>query len=257
MDAVALKLVLTPALIGVASLAGRRWGPAVSGWLIGLPFTSGPVTFFLALAHGDRFAATAAVGTLTGTIAALVFCVAYAWVALHHGWLPALFTACLGFAAATIVLHALALPLPLVAPLVLLTLLAAPRLMPRQVDAVAADARPPRWDLPARMGVATAFVLLLTGLAPAIGPQMTGLLAPFPLFATILAAFAHQRQGAIAAAQVLRGLLLGLFAFASFFVLLAALLVPAGLVLAFAAAVLTALLIQAGSLRVLRQKAAA
>jgi hypothetical protein len=36
MDTLALKLVLTPTLIGAASLAGRRWGPAVSGWLVGL-----------------------------------------------------------------------------------------------------------------------------------------------------------------------------------------------------------------------------
>jgi len=39
----AFKLLLTPALLGLVSLAGRRWGPAVSGWLVGLPLTSGPV----------------------------------------------------------------------------------------------------------------------------------------------------------------------------------------------------------------------
>ncbi len=68
MDSLILKLVLTPVLIGAASLAGRRWGPAVSGWLVGLPLTSGPITFFLALSHGATFAAAAAVGTLTGTL---------------------------------------------------------------------------------------------------------------------------------------------------------------------------------------------
>ncbi|HLI06681.1 MAG TPA: hypothetical protein VKV40_08945 [Ktedonobacteraceae bacterium] len=31
------KLLLTPLLIGLVSLAGRRWGPAVSGWIVGLP----------------------------------------------------------------------------------------------------------------------------------------------------------------------------------------------------------------------------
>lgn len=49
MESLALKLVLAPALIGAASLAGRRWGPAVSGWLVGLPLTSGPIAFFLRL----------------------------------------------------------------------------------------------------------------------------------------------------------------------------------------------------------------
>jgi hypothetical protein len=31
-----LKLTLAPALVGGAGLAGRRFGPRVGGWLIGL-----------------------------------------------------------------------------------------------------------------------------------------------------------------------------------------------------------------------------
>src|SRR5437660_411979 len=42
-------------------MAGRRWGPGVSGWLVGFPLTSGPVAFFLALDQGVSFAAGAAV----------------------------------------------------------------------------------------------------------------------------------------------------------------------------------------------------
>ena len=41
------KLLLTPVIIGLVSLAGRRWGPAVSGWLVGLPLTSAPVVLFM------------------------------------------------------------------------------------------------------------------------------------------------------------------------------------------------------------------
>lgn len=63
-----LKLVLVPSIIGAASWVGRRWGPAVSGWLVGLPFTSAPITFFLALSHGPAFAADSAHGTLAGAI---------------------------------------------------------------------------------------------------------------------------------------------------------------------------------------------
>ena len=61
------KLVLTPALIAAASLAGRRWGHAVSGWLVGLPLTSGPVALFLALERGTTFAADASLGSLAGS----------------------------------------------------------------------------------------------------------------------------------------------------------------------------------------------
>ena len=46
MDILILKLVATPLLIGMASLAGRRWGETISGWFIGLPLTSGPVCWF-------------------------------------------------------------------------------------------------------------------------------------------------------------------------------------------------------------------
>ena len=58
------KLLLTPTLLGLVSLIGRRWGPAVSGWIIGLPLTSGPVSLFLALDHGTAFASHAAEGSL-------------------------------------------------------------------------------------------------------------------------------------------------------------------------------------------------
>src|SRR6476620_7717455 len=82
----ALKLLLTPLLIGLTSLAGRRWGPAVSGWLVGLPLTSAPVTFLLALEHGPAFAALVALGTLAGTVSQILFAVVYAWLARRHGW---------------------------------------------------------------------------------------------------------------------------------------------------------------------------
>jgi len=61
-----LKLIVTPALIGLASLAGRKWGHAISGWLVALPLTTGPIVFFLAVSHGPAFAAETAAGILTG-----------------------------------------------------------------------------------------------------------------------------------------------------------------------------------------------
>jgi hypothetical protein len=256
MDTLALKVVLTPTLVGTASLVGRRWGPAVSGWLVGLPLTSGPVAFFLALNQGGAFAAATAAGTLAGTISQAAFCLTYAWLAERRTWPLALAAGCLAFTASTAALQNLALPeLPLFLTVVA-TLGAALRLMPRHF-AVSSSASvsepPPRWDLPARMMVATTLVVLLTGVAPALGPRLTGLLAPFPLYAAILAVFAHRLQGPAAAVGVLRGLLVGLFAFAAFFLVLAVLLERAGIGPAFASAVLVALTVQAGSLLALRR----
>src|SRR5262249_31692346 len=72
--------------------------------------------------------------------------------------------------------------------------------------------------------------------------------SPFPLYAGILAAFGHHFHGSQSAIAVLRGLILGLFAFAGFFLALSALIERAGIALAFAAAIAVALAIQAGAL---------
>src|SRR5881397_2426094 len=80
------KLVLTPLLIAAVTLAGRRWGPAVGGWLAGLPLTSGPVSVFLALEQGPGFAARAAVGTLFGLAAMAICCLTYARIAHAASW---------------------------------------------------------------------------------------------------------------------------------------------------------------------------
>jgi hypothetical protein len=103
------------------------------------------------------------------------------------------------------------------------------------------------------MAVATGFVLLLTAIAPTLGPHLSGLLAPFPLYAGILTIFAHRLQGPGSAAGVLRGLLLGLFSFAGFFLALAALIDRIGIAAGFVAALATALAIQAASLWVIRR----
>lgn len=246
-QALALKLVLTPALVGAASLAGRRWGSAVGGWLVAIPFTSAPVAFFLALDPGPRFAAAAAAGIMAGAASQAAFCLGYAWAAQRAGWMPSVLAATVAFAVATAVLDATVLPVQGMFLVIIVVLVVALFLMPEASARATRDVEFPRWDLPARMVVATAFVVVLTAAAPLLGARLAGLIAPFPLYATVLAAFAHRLQGADSAVAVLRGLLLGLFAFASFFLALS-LLLPAGLVVAFAGAVAIALAVQGASL---------
>jgi hypothetical protein len=251
-DGLALKLVLTPTLIGAVSMAGRRWGPGVSGWLVGFPLTSGPVAFFLALDQGVSFAAGAAVGSMTGAAAQAAFCVLYGRLARRRHWAMALLAGSLAFAAATVPLQLLSLTLVPLLMLVMATLVVAIFIMPRDSGGPR-PAPPPPWDIPARLVVTTAIVLLLTGLARALGPSLTGLLATFPLYGAILAGFAHHLDGPGPAIRVLRGLLLGLFAFAGFFFVLALLIERTGIAQAFAAAISTALVLQAGALWVMRR----
>jgi hypothetical protein len=255
MNVLLLKLVVTPALIGAVSLAGRRWGPAVSGWLVGLPLTSGPVAFFLALGQGSSFAARASVGILAGTLSVGIFSLVYARLAFALKWWLTLSASWLVFLALTFGLQGVQLPalamFVLVAVLLILVLLLLARLPRPAAPIVAAET--PVWDIPARMLIATAFVLALTASAAALGPQLSGLLAPFPIYTTILAVFTHRIDGSAAAAQLLRGVVLGLFAFGSFFLVLALLLVPAGIAPSFVAASLIALGVQGTTFALLRR----
>jgi hypothetical protein len=160
----------------------------------------------------------------------------------------------LGFALCTLALQRLAAGFGLVCTGVIAGLAVALWVMPAPADAgPRAAVEPPRWDIPARMVVATVFVVLLTSMAEALGPELTGLLAPFPLYAAILTVFGHRLEGPGAAVRVLRGLLLGLFSFAGFFLVLALTLERAGTAVAFAAAIAVTLTLQAGSLWILRR----
>jgi hypothetical protein len=253
----ALKLVLTPALIGVATLVGRRFGPSISGWLVGLPFTSGPVSLFLAFEQGTNFAAAAAAGSIGGVAASAVFAVAYAAMARRFGWPASLFVASLAFAIAVTALHTLPLESGLPFPLLALyaggvaAALIGIRLIPppRALDEAP---KPPRWDLPVRMALATALVVAITSSAPLLGPQLSGLLTTYPIYAGVLAVFAHEQRGGAAASQVVRGLCYGILAFATFFLAIGAFVDRAGIVPAFAAAITGAVLVQALTLTRIR-----
>lgn len=253
MNTLVLKLTVTPVLILLASLASRRWGESIGGWFVGLPLTSGPVCFFLALDEGPEFAAMAGLGCLAGAAAEAGFCIAYGRVARHAGWPVALSVASVAFVAGAAVLSAVALPLWPLAFLVCAALTLALWLLPwlRRGDARLPGLPP--WDIPARMIVATSLVLGLTALAPFAGPRLSGLLATYPVFAAVLAVFGQHGGGAAAAIQVLRGLLTGLFAFTGFFAALTLGLPSLGIAAGFALATMVALAIQAASLRLLRR----
>jgi len=83
---------------------------------------------------------------------------------------------------------------------------------------------PPKWDLPSRMLIATIFVLALTTFANLLGPRLSGLIAPFPVFGTIIAIFTQRQQGPEATARLLRGIVSGSPAYAAFFLVVGSLL---------------------------------
>ncbi len=248
----AIKLLLTPALIGIVTLMSRRWGPAISGWFVGLPLTSGPITLYLALDQGITFAAHAAKGTLLGLISVACFCLLYSWVSLRIGWLGSLLISWCVFFVVTFVLEQFSIPLAIAFIGVIVFLAITLRLFPKHLH-------PPtetpalQWEVLLRMVTATAFVLALTGFSGLLGPQLSGLLTPFPIFATILGTFTHYSQGSAAASRLLRGVVIGTFTFAVFFLIIATMIEREGIVAAFGVAVVVSLLLHGCSLWFLRR----
>lgn len=250
----ALKIFLTPALIGAASLAGRRWGPSVSGWLVGLPLTSGPITFLVALSFGTAFAKSTAMGTLLGTASQMLVCLVYAWVSKRWAWPLSLLASVAVFAASTWLLKDLHLSLPFLFGVILTGLSLVLIAFPKEPAGQEQNIPLPRWDIPARMVLVTAYVITLTTLAPRIGPQLTGLITPFPLYALVLATFGQHHGGSKAAIQVMRGLTAGLFSFAIFFCVLAATIETLPLWQSFTLAAIAVIIVQGMALWVLTKK---
>ena len=253
MNLLALKLILSPLIIGSASLAGRRWGPAVSGWIVGMPLTSGPVIFFVALGHDSAFAANAALGVISGGLSLVSYALTYAWLATKFRWPIAITGGLLVFATSTTLLQNFTFPLWPIFIAVCAAILLGLRLMPKEEAVEESENKPGPWDIPARILIGTSFILLLTGSAPFLGSRLTGLLTTIPLYITILTIFAHQHQGPAAAAHLLRGLLYGMFAFAGFFITLSLLIGRTSVGPAFLSATVAALVIQGCTLLVLRQ----
>jgi len=245
-----LKVTLTPLLIAVATLAARRWGPAVGGWIAGLPLTSGPVSVFLAVEQAPAFAARAACGTLLGLIAVACFCVAYARTAKSSAWVGPT-TLGLGFYSLVTWAVSLSSFSILVSTLLVLPVLGVALVVLGVPVLVAPSVAAPRWDLPVRMATATAMVLLITGTASVLGPKWSGLLSPFPVFACVMAIFSHKNGGSGAAHRLLRGVVLGSFAFASFFIVVGLLVQRLSLVFTYALATGIALSVNGLSLAVL------
>ncbi len=240
----AVKLLLAPAFVVGASLAARHFGPRIGGLIAGLPVVAGPILLAYALAHGREFAATAAAATLLGLVSLITFVVVYGRLAGRLFWGASMLAGWLAFAAATVGFSALSLPTGVALGLAAAALLVGLTLLPRPGQDLRPNLTLPAWDLPVRAACALALVLTLTAVAGWLGPQLSGLLAPFPVIATVLATFTHAQSGTDELLRLLRGLLTGLGAFALFCFTLAVSLHRLDTAAAFALATALALLTQ-------------
>ena len=238
--AVLLKISLVPVVVWLASIAGRRWGHSVSGWISGLPLIAGPISVFLALDPGPAFAAASATTTLQVTGAAALHCWAYAWAARRFNWLASLLTGWAAFVIAALVLGAVPLP-PLGGFALTMVVLATLLVTLPQVRPASGPVAIPGVELAVRIVAAAALAAAVMLSASTLGPRLSGVLITFPITGSVLPAFTLALYGAAATARLVAGFVSGLFAFAVFHFVVAVSLMAFGAAATYALAVVAAL----------------
>ena len=235
MEILLLRAVLAPCFVLLVSLAARRMGPRAGGRLLGTPTTTGPFLLLIALAGGTKAAAGSVPGCVAGQVAVTGFCLAYGGLAprLRPAWTLSAALAC---AAVAELIAACCTQIWLTAALDVTIILAGLLSRPAPASDDQPSNTPRRWEIPARMAISGAMVLLAMTVADAAGPFVGGLLSSLPVLLLVMTPSIHRSVGADAAAQLTRGALTSGLATLGFLLVLDAALRPLGILAAFALA---------------------
>jgi hypothetical protein len=173
---------------------------------------------------------------MLGIMSVFVFCLAYSRLAARFGWLLSMMGGFVAYVTCTYLLDLTGISLAAGFVSVMMILVTCLALMPkpRLTDDTPASTK---WEIPTRMVSATALVFIITGIAQLLGAQLTGLLTPFPVYATILAIFVHRSEGHAQAVRLLRGVVAGSFTFAVFFLVISSTILTLGLGVSFVCAI--------------------
>ena len=249
-----LKIVVTPVLVALVSIAARRWGPTFAGLIIGIPWMTGPVLFFLGLEYGETFVARTATGALVGAIAIAFSLLAFAHSAKRASWPWALLAVFAAYGVAGYVLDGLRMSATTAAIVAVASLIGANLLMPRP-DVLSAPPVLPWWDIPMRMIATAVLVTIIMLIAEIFPPELVGTVSSFPVIVTVVSMFTHARWGWPPAVQLVRGVALSLLSFVAFFLVLGATIEDVGLVRSFTVSALSALAVSTGLLMFNRARA--
>lgn len=255
------KLTVVPLLIWLISHAGRKWGPVVAGSLSAFPVVVGPTLLFIALERGREFAASAAVGSVSGVFALISFSLAYAWASTRLSWVYSIMTALLAYTASVVALNAASLSLYTGALAVVSVLAVIRRFlpewqkMPEDRPKLKSEFRQKRVsDVPVRMLVGGCLVYGLIIFAGKIGPAWSGIFSMFPVTGSVLLVFSHIFQGREFAINLVHGMFLGWCSISLFCVLVSVLLQTYSIPFAFTAALISAVAAQYSGFRLISLK---
>ena len=202
--ALALKIVLTMAVVLAAALTAERAGPFFGALIACLPVSAGPSYVLLALQSTPLFIAQSALSSAAGSAAAAVFLAVYVLLAPRHGVLVSWGSALAFWIAGAGLIR---LPTWNSAGAALLNAVAyggAIWLTGRIELGLPARPSERRWfDLPLTAVLVALLVVSVVGLSARLGPSLTGIAALFPVtFSSVILALHPRLGGRVAAATM-------------------------------------------------------
>lgn len=237
-----LRLVSAPLVILGATMAQRRFGHAVSGLIVGLPLTSLPLLWLVALGHGTPFAGSMSAALLTASSAQAALIWSYARLARHLSPLAATTGSIAVFAVVALLTRALHPSTPVAALLGVVSCVLALRAWPTLDAAPVVEGR---YRIGVRVTLVTLFTLVVVTFAGSMGPQLAGLVAALPALSLVMAIVTHRELGASAASHFLRSVTRGSVAYVISMLVMTELLRAGLLTLAVVGALIGALVVQA------------
>jgi hypothetical protein len=209
-----LKMAATAAVVVTASLIAERVGPLIGAMVATLPIAAGPAYILLALDHDAQFIADSTVASLAVHAATGLFGTAYVFAAQRWSFAVTIAIAVGTWFACALFIRSMPWSLAGAIALCAATYGACVPLVRRYLHVrVPAIAR--RWfDIPLRALLVAALVGAVVTIGANVGPQLTGILAVFPIVMLSLMLILHPRIGGAATAAIIANTMSGLVGFA-------------------------------------------
>jgi hypothetical protein len=238
-----LRIIIGPLGVLGGTVAQRRLGPAVGGLVIGLPLTSLPLLWLVALQRGGTFTGSMTDAILVGSITEGFVLWAYVKMTERYTPMVALLGALAVFAVSVMTMGMFHFSALIAGLLTAAGFALALRWWPETSTREAEQNGRSRLVL--RVIAATVFTIIIVTMAGKFGALLSGLVDALPMTTLLMAFMTHQEQGPDATSQFIRGVLRGSFSWVISTVVLAEVLGTGHVLLAFGLSLVTALLVQA------------
>jgi hypothetical protein len=209
----ALRMAITAAFVVASSVITERAGPVIGALVSTLPVSAGPSYVFLAFDHDPAFIAEGALASLPINAATIVFGLIYVVLAQRRGAIVSWSSAAVCWIALALILQMVhwsltgGLAVNFIAYGICIPLMA--RFRHVKMPLITR-----RWyDIPLRAALVASLVATVVTLSGWVGPEISGMLAIFPIVFSSMMLILHPRIGGPATAAVVANAGWGLLGF--------------------------------------------